>query len=225
MLKRPAAQHASWKWWTALLYLAGWLLLSGAQPASLREVQSRETLDSEKATALKVAYMRYIAEYTTWPLGTLKNPEQPLTFCMLGHDVEGMARRIDRLIVETDFHIQGRPVQLNILRKGLLPFLSDESEMIESIRPCHLLYVLPSEKDRWDTLSPHIQNLPVVTISEIEGFSQNGGMIQFVLTPVANGSGLRYSLHINLKNTLQAGLRLSAKFLNLKQAVRIVEFP
>jgi hypothetical protein len=50
-------------------------------------------------------------------------------------------------------------------------------------------------------------------------------MIQFVLMPDPKGPGLRYNLHINLKNCRRAGLRLSAKLLNLKQAVKIVEPP
>ena len=212
---RRGVSHTPWKWLTALS-LAGWVLLTGTV--------DRETLDVDKATALKVAYLRYIAEYTTWP-----EPKQakggPLNFCVLGHDVQGMTARIEELIIEPGIHIQGRPVHLKVLRKGILPFIPSDAELTESIRQCHLLYVFPSEKERWVDLSQHLQNVGVVTVSEMDGFSQTGGMIQFVLTHEPGRSGLRYNLHINLKNCLQAGLRLSAKLLNLKQAVKIVESP
>lgn len=224
MLK-SGGQRMRRRWKAALLAVFAWLLLSGFHHASQTiMVQIPEKLDRDKATALKVAYLRYIAEYTTWPDSKLKEPGTPLNFCVLGHDVEGLARRINHLIVEPDFSIQGRPVRLEILSRGILPFLSKDADLVNSLRTCHLLYVLPSEKDHWDKLSGLLKTEPIVTVSEMEGFSDRGGMIQFVLTPTGNGS-LRYTLHINLKHCRQAELRLSAKFLNLKQAVRIVEFP
>ncbi|MGP0565363.1 MULTISPECIES: YfiR family protein [unclassified Nitrospina] len=208
-----------------LLLAMAWLFLSSfLYPSRIIEGQVPEKFDQAKATALKVAYLRYIAEYTTWPSPKLGATGRPIKFCVLGHDIEGMARSIDRLIIESGSSIQGRPVHLEILSLGILPFFSTNTELAESVRSCHLLYVLPSEKNRWDGLKELISNLPIVTVSEIEGFSEQGGMIQFVLTPVADGT-LRYTLHINLKHCQRTGLRLSAKFLNLKQAVRIVEFP
>ncbi|WP_237099883.1 YfiR family protein [Nitrospina gracilis] len=224
MLKR-GGQRAGKRWKAALLAVFAWLLLSGFHHTSQTVmVQIPEKLDHNKATALKVAYLRYIAEYTTWPDSKLEEPGAPINFCVLGHDVEGLARRINHLIVEPNFSIQDRPVRLEILSRGILPFLSKDADLANSLRTCHLLYVLPSEKDRWDKLSGLLKSQSIVTVSEMEGFSDQGGMIQFVLTPTGNGS-LRYTLHINLKHCQRAGLRLSSKFLSLKQAVRIVEFP
>ncbi|CCQ89524.1 conserved hypothetical protein [Nitrospina gracilis 3/211] len=208
-----------------LLLGMAWLFISGFHlPSQMIVGQVPEKFDQAKATALKVAYLRYIAEYTTWPSSKLGASDSPINFCVLGHDVEGMARTIDRLIIESGFSIQGRPVHLEILSRGILPFLSVNTELAESIRSCHLLYVLPSEKIRWDDLRELISSRSIVTVSEMEGFTKKDGMIQFVLTSADNGS-MRYTLHINLKHCRKTGLRLSAKFLNLKEAVRIVEFP
>lgn len=204
--------------WLSTLVVAGCLLCTGAS--------AQETLDRDRATALKVAYLRYIAEYTLWPEEKrASSPGAPLDFCVLGHDVEGMAGRIDELIVEAGIRIQNRPVHLRILRRGILPFLQSQEEWTESIRSCHLLYVSPSEKDRWGDLNSRLEKIPVVTVSDMEDFAREGGMIQFVLTPDPSGPGMRYTLHINLKTCLRAGLRLSAKLLNLKQTVKIVEPP
>lgn len=213
---RRSVLHVPGKW-LAAFGLAGWVLLAGTA--------DRETLDVDQATALKVAYLRYIAEYTTWPSSQPAAPDRPFNFCVLGHDVEGMTARIDELIVEPGRRIQSRPVHLEILSRGFLPFIPGGAALTESIHQCHLLYVFPSEKERWEDLSRHLKNEPVVTVSDMEGFSKAGGMIEFVLKPDPKGTGLRYSLHINLENCRRAGLRLSAKLLNLKQAVTLVETP
>lgn len=171
----------------------------------------------EKAAALKVAYLRYIAEYTSWPDAVLSQDETPFTFCLLGRDNEGLTPLIDSLIVRKGIRIHNKTSQL----KSLNP-----DQLNESLNTCHVLYIFSSEAQNWHNRVKQFQDRPVMTVSESEGFALNGGMVQFVRVKTKpSTTGFQYHLHINLKNCFRTELRLSSKFLGLRKTVKIVEMP
>ena len=50
---------------------------------------------------------------------------------------------------------------------------------VDAIEDCHVLFISPSEKDRVRAVLDNVKDKPVLTVSDVEGFTPAGGMIQF----------------------------------------------
>jgi len=78
---------------------------------------------------------------------------------------------------------------------------------------CSILFISESESNFYETLIEPLNGFPILTISDIDGFMEHGGMIGFIKV----GNVVRFE--ISLKNTRSAGLEMSAKLLEL--AIRV----
>jgi hypothetical protein len=170
--------------------------------------------------AIAAAYLRYIAEFTTWPATSFPDPEAPLVIAVMGDDASGVARIIRRAIEEKGLSAQSRRIELRQLAPP-----EEGAEAVDrlraGLRAAHLLFLSRSEQGRWNSLRPLVAPLPIVTVSEIDGFAGAEGMIEFVVDPDQN----RVVMHIDLDAVRKAGLRLSSRLLGLKQGVKIVRRP
>ncbi len=180
------------------------------------EAKSGPVVGPDKAAALKVAYLRYIAEYTSWP-DSVNGNSNPFTFCLLGRDDEGLAPFIEALIVQKGIQIHNKPPELKQLNPDTLEQVSGS---------CNVLYVFSSEIEHWSQYQEILNHQPIMTVSASKDFADNGGIIQFVRVPAATTTdGFQYHLHVNLKNCQDRGLRLSSKFLGLRKTVKVVKMP
>jgi len=82
------------------------------------------------------------------------------------------------------------------------------------LRGCHLLFISRSEKERLSALFSQLRGSPVLSVSEIDGFAETGGMVNLVL---ANKT---VKIEINQAAVEQAGLQISAKLLKLARLVK-----
>ncbi len=80
---------------------------------------------------------------------------------------------------------------------------------MRDIAGCHILFVGHSANDRFQDLSGAISKLPILTVSDLNGFEERSGMINF--KNVKN----RMRFAINLKAAQQAGLKISSQLLKL----------
>ena len=174
-------------------------------------------VDTKKAAQIKAAYLRYIAEFTTWPSGVLGDGAEPIVLGTTGTDPHGVTQILERAIARKGLLAQDRPlVLLRLPEHGSTDF---ENALAE----CHLLFMSGSEgsvKD-WEQLRALLADRPIVTISEASGFSLAAGMIEFVIDPGTS----RVTMHIDLEAVQRAQLRLSSRLLGLKQGVKIVRVP
>jgi len=53
------------------------------------------------------------------------------------------------------------------------------SRQVEDLNNCHLLFIGRSEKDRLAEILKTLSTSSIVTVSETDGFAQNGGIINF----------------------------------------------
>jgi len=115
-------------------------------------------------SSLKAAFIYNFVLFTDWPAG-LVPPAAPLVLCVLGDDaVEEALRRTTRDRVHGGHGMtvtRGAPAG--------------------SPRGCQVLYVSGMTTTQAEQLVAGLRDLPVLTISDIEGFTQSGGIAQFFL--------------------------------------------
>lgn len=122
-----------------------------------------------------------------------------INICTLGDSPLGNAvEKLPRTLAD------GRRVDLRTLAGN-----ADSSE-------CEFLFIGRSEADNLDTLLRRIQGRRLVTVSDIEGFAQAGGIVEFGLR--SDGSGVL--ILINRKAAQKQGIEFNAQLLRL---ARIVE--
>ena len=155
-----------------------------------------QTLD-EKELKLKSAFMLKFALYVEWPETAFASPTNAIVFGVLGRDPFGKALEETMTGQFVDKH----PV---VIKRGRLSDLDD----------CHVIFVSASERERWRAQQLRLQNKPVLTISDLEEFAANGGMIGLKRKQGA----IRFD--INRKSAEAAGLRISSRLLKLGDEVR-----
>lgn len=138
--------------------------------------------------ALKAAYTLNFAKFTHWPrpLG------EDLQLCVAGRSEVGSA-----LEDSTFGRVAGRALRLTYVR---LP---------GEVGHCNLLWVSEIDPGRAPRLLAALAELPILTVSDIEGFARDGGMIELVLL----ARKLRFV--IDLEAVRAAKLRLDPKLLDL----------
>lgn len=90
---------------------------------------------------------------------------------------------------------------------------------IEAAAQCQVLFVAGSESARLPDIRKVLEGKPVLTVSDAEGFAQEGGMISMVLRDS------HISLEINTRAVRDAMLNISSKLLSLAKVVDDGEDP
>lgn len=145
---------------------------------------------------LKSAYIYNFALFTRWPHDAAEPQNAPLNLCTAGTD--DLVISLERLAGET---IHGRPVSINTF------------DAEDAGGACHMLYIAGSEHRHFARLIEQTLAYPVLTISEIRGFADAGGIIQ--LYRARN----RIRFKINLDAARGRNLNLSARLLDLAELV------
>ena len=145
---------------------------------------------------LKVALVYNFARFVEWPERAFASAEAPLHLCLIGGDRFGPAfATIEKR------KVQGRALKLRI---GITA---------EDSAGCHVAFIgeLPARQ-----LPPTLRQLtgrPVLTVSDIEGFIDQGGAIGIV------PGEQRLQFEVNRNALDQAELRASSQLLKLARAV------
>ena len=183
----------------------------------LAPLVARAEVDTIKAAQVKAAYLRYIAEFTTWPPEALGGDAEPIVLCTIGTDPHGVTQILERAIERKGLLAQNRRL---ILLRMPEPASADFEV---ALAKCHLLFMSGSEGgvEGWEHVHGLLADRPIVTIGELSGFSLEEGMIEFVIDPGTS----RVTMHIDLEAVQRARLRLSSRLLGLKQGVKIVRSP
>ncbi len=183
------------------LLLLLWLSLSTSSQvcsAGDNEVASREY-------ALKAVCLYNFTQFTRWPEVTyLKDPET-IVIGVVGLSPFGGAIEELRTRLKETSRKNITIVDHGLYREGM------------DLRGNHLLFISSSEKKRMKTIIASLEDEPVLTVSDAEGFLGSGGMISLVLL----NNKVRWEINRTAINL--AGLHISAKLLQL--AIRIENLP
>lgn len=143
---------------------------------------------------IKISYLYNFAKFIKWPpVLASKKAGAHFTICTVG-----TSPLSPLLPVLENRLVNGRPVQ--ILDQPI-PSLGDNS--------CEILYIGASEHYSFPQLLKKIANSPTLTVSDIPGFNNEGGMIGLMV----QDNRVRFA--INLKAMRAAGLTADSQLLSL----------
>jgi hypothetical protein len=148
-------------------------------------------------SSLKAAFLYNFAKFTEWPRDVLPATGS-FTACVLGDTPvrESLQRTVSGRV------LSGRAIAVS------------DVQLDGELRSCHLLYVSGRTGARTSAVVAALGDAPVLTISELDGFTQLGGIVQLF---VANGQ-MRFNL--NLAAARHVRLVLSSKLIVLAAHVR-----
>jgi len=174
-----------------LLFCVLWLGLLGSCGALRAE-------DSAQEYQLKAAFLVNFARFITWPESSFSSEPQELIFCVVGKNPFGSA-----LLAAEAKKINGRKPKVVYV------------DSLQKVPACHLLFIGKSENTEVAaSMLERFGKQAVVTVSDMPGFANAGGSIEFVLKEN------RLSFIINHSAMKQQGVQTSASLLNLAASVQ-----
>src|SRR5208282_2325817 len=174
-----------------LVYLA--ILFSGLI-VSVRPAQGQQAKPEEYQ--VKATYLYNFSRFIVWPAASGK--DQTFDICVLGRDPFGAV--LDATVGNES--IDDRKL---VARRIAAP---------HEAAGCRILFISPSEASRVKEILTSLEKSSVLTVSDLPGFTSNGGMIQFVV----NDNRVRFE--VNLAAAEKAGLSLSSQLLKVAADVK-----
>jgi ribosome-associated protein YbcJ (S4-like RNA binding protein) len=157
------------------------------------------TLAQQQAdtVAIKAAFVYNFAKFTEWPANAFPAADSPLNLCLITNEKE--AAPFDA--------IAGRAAQ------GHSVVLKREAKLQDTSN-CHIVFVGESAQKQLPAVVKSAQTGSVLTVSDMDGFAQAGGMIGLF---VADN---KVRFEINPEAATRANLRISAQLLKLARIVK-----
>jgi hypothetical protein len=152
-----------------------------------------------KEYQLKAAFLFNFAQFVKWPPNSFTNTDAPFCIGILGDDPFGSV---------LDETVQGETIsnhRLTVVR----------SQRIEDLKDCQMIFVSRSEEGHVGEILSQIDSRPILTVSEVASFAQNGGDIDFYL------SDGKVRFEINPQSALRCGLKISSQLLSLGKIVKL----
>jgi hypothetical protein len=167
-----------------LLLLVGTVGLSAQTPATEYEV--------------KAAYLLNFGKFIKWPATPAQPELEKFTICVMGDDPFGPV--LDLTVREE--RIAGKPV------------IARRITHTQDTAGCQVLFISRSEEKQVRKLLPGLNKSGMLTVSDMPGFLDHDGMIQFILV------GNRVRFEVNLDSVQGAGLTLSSELLKVASFVK-----
>jgi len=158
-------------------------------------VRAQESQPSEYQ--IKAAFLFNFAKFVEWPPAAFAEASSPFVIGILGENPFGG---------DLEQTIRGKTVSDR-------RFAIKEVGSLAQMRNCHILFISASEQKRLPEIFEALRGATVLTVGEMDRFTETGGMINFVRE--AQGSRIRFQ--INDETARKAGLKISSKLLSLAQ--------
>jgi hypothetical protein len=155
--------------------------------------------EPKRECQIKAAFLYKFLLFAEWPEDAYSEPGNTIIIGIIGKDSFGNAFEP----VEGEI-IDGRKL---IVKK----FKEDVSTV--ALEKCHILFISPSLKKDMDKILESLSERPVLTVSEVKGFTQTGGMINFLI------KGNRVGFEINTSAAESAGIKFRSKLLRVAQRI------
>jgi len=162
-------------------------------------VPQRSACGAEAPTEyqVKAVFVYNFSHFVDWPPQAFSAPSQPFVIGILGSDPFGS--RLDEAV-------RGEQVDQH-------PLLVRRFRTVGEIGDCQILYIGSSEGGQLPQILAALDHRNTLTVSELDGSSQRGVMIQFVT------ENNRIRLRINVESARTAGLTISSKLLRPAEIV------
>lgn len=146
---------------------------------------------------VKAAFLFNFAHFVEWPTNAFPTAESPLIIGVVGNDPFGAV--LDEIVRGES--VNGHPMIVQRYRRG------------EEIKTCHILFISASERNQMPEILALLKGRSVLTVGDMEGFAQAGGMIRFL----TEKNKIRF--RINLEAAKAAHLTISSKLLKAAEVV------
>jgi hypothetical protein len=147
--------------------------------------------------AVKAGFVYNFSKFAEWPADSFATNSAPLNLCVVGNQPLG-----GQLLMLQGRIAQGHAINLRGNARG------------EDLRACHIVFVGDSEERRVASVLAQVGGSPVLTVSDIDGFAEQGGIIGLSL------NGERVEFTVNLRAARQAGIKLNSQLLRLGRVVQ-----
>ena len=144
---------------------------------------------------VKAAFLYKFASFVEWPA---EMAQAPLCIAVVGRDPFG--EMLDQVVQGKS--INGRGFLIKRFKPG------------QEAADCQIVFISESEKTRVRSILDRLQGGSVLTVSDIPGFCQGGGVIEFEAVDE------KVHFAINPEAGERARLKLSAKLLSVAKIVR-----
>lgn len=125
-----------------------------------------DAVNAAKEEDIKAAYLFNLGSYTEWPDSAFVDADAVFKLCILGETPVTQVLQA----VAPQRKINNRSTQVIELSADL-----------QAADNCHLIFVAHTAQALVASLLEQVKQKPVLTVSEIERFIHNGGMIEFYM--------------------------------------------
>lgn len=161
-------------------------------PASLRAENA-----SKREYEIKAAYLYNFINYIDWPENAFPAPGGTITIGIVGQNPFDAA-----LEVLNNKQVKGRTLALKQITDA------------KDLDQCQIVFINSSEKSRLPELLEKLKNSRALTVSEIDGFAQQGGVINFI----SEHNKVRFEINPDAAHRL--GLNISSELLKLAKVIK-----
>jgi hypothetical protein len=145
---------------------------------------------------VKAAFLLNFAKFVEWPPRAFASTNAPVVLGIVGKDPFGAALQI----------LQGQTAQGR--RIEVRHFAADAG-----LQDCHLVFLTRSVAGQMDDILRRVHGRPVLTVSDLEDFARQGGMIGFVLVDRT----VRFDINPGAAKAVE--LKLSSRLLALARTL------
>jgi hypothetical protein len=175
----------------AVLWSALWLVSLAADA---------QTIDTERYAQVKAGYILNLVRLTEWPASAFDGEDDPINIYVVGADA--MTGYLTALIANE-----------RVGSRRLVVHALEERQPQLSLGRAHLLYIGRTEQARLGRIFAATSAYPVLTVSDIPGFADRGGMIGLTVR------GGRVGLDANMRRIESSSVRISSRVLSLATLV------
>jgi hypothetical protein len=177
-------------------YTVNWLIaLVMSVAVSVTPAKAQE-IDEAAKYKLHAVFLYNFISSVEWPKLVYSGNAKNIDLCIIGKDTMGAV--IDTVAKKAE---SKGDVKINVRR----------NVVNGDIETCNIAYVSASEDA--NAVLAKTRGKPILTVSEIKGFSSNGGVIEFIL------KGTNVSFNVNNKNAKEYGLKISPQLLEVASEV------
>lgn len=155
--------------------------------------------DDNKEYLVKAAFIYNFVKYVEWPDAKAISKQSHIDICVAGSSGLSGAGQVFKA------------ASTNKLSLSLVT----ENNWHDAASHCHILFISDSEEGKLPEILAALKGQPVLTVSDIDGFVDNGGMIGFV------ASDNKIKLEVNTKPVHAAGMRIDAQLLEI--ALKVID--
>lgn len=173
----------------------------GAVAAPITGEEAGTVEKSADEHGINASFLYNFAKYIKWPDSAFEDEKSPVTVFIIG---DGLKR-------ESLESLNGKMVgKRNVVIKEIDP----QSISKEDRKACHILFISETDTISFKNILSVFENRNVLTVSDIPGFSLNGGMIELY----RDRNSTKFTINIDAVN--REALQISSRLLRLAKIVK-----